>query len=155
MSTEPNSIQRQPVWDVGILTTPGWYILGAFASFPSETNLYRLQICVRCRVSEDSQHGDDLSFVVKRVGYHVEQDKSRTPEFATPIHGTRGKSRVKLLFRETIQISSSCFPYPVFGSQQGCHCRTICFVPTGKSFVLQVVDPAFLAGQDVHKLLPD
>ena len=33
--------------------------------------LYRLQICVRCWVSEDSQHCDDLAFVVKCVGDDV------------------------------------------------------------------------------------
>ena len=39
---------------------------------------------------EDSQHRDDLAFVVKYVGYDVQEDKSRTPEFAAPIHGTLG-----------------------------------------------------------------
>jgi hypothetical protein len=29
------------------------------------------------------------------------------------------------------------------------------FAPTGKNFVLQAVDPAFLTGDDVHKLLPN
>jgi hypothetical protein len=27
--------------------------------------------------------------------------------------------------------------------------------PTGKGFVLQIMDPAFLADQDMHKLLPN
>jgi hypothetical protein len=58
--------------------------------FCSELNLYWLQICVGCRVSEHSQHGDDLALVVKCVGYDVQEDKSRTPEFAAPIHGTLG-----------------------------------------------------------------
>ena len=49
-----------------------------------------MQICVRCWVSEDPQHRDDLAFVVKCVGYDVQEDKSRTPEFAAPIHGTLG-----------------------------------------------------------------
>ena len=62
-------------------------------------NLYRLQVCIRCGVSEDSEHRHDLTFVVKCVGYDVKQDKSRTPKFAAPIHGTLGYSRksVRLL----------------------------------------------------------
>jgi len=78
--------------------------------------LYRLQTCVRCWVPEDSKHRDDLSFVVKCVGYDMEQDKSGTAEFAAPIHGTLGESRVNLLFRETTQISSGQFPCSVFGN---------------------------------------
>ena len=58
--------------------------------FLNALNLYRLQICVRGWVPKGSQHRDDLAFVVKCVGYDVEQDKSRTPEFAAPIHGTLG-----------------------------------------------------------------
>ena len=75
-----------------------------------------MQIGVRCRVSENSQHRDELAFVMKCVGYDVEQDKGRTPEFAAPIHGTLDESPIKLLFRETAQISSGCFSYSIFGS---------------------------------------
>ena len=53
---------------------------------PSE-NLYPLQICVRGWVSVNPQHRDDLAFVVKCVGYDVQQDKSRTPQFTPPSTG--------------------------------------------------------------------
>jgi hypothetical protein len=56
----------------------------------NQRNLYRLEIRIWCGVSEDSQHRDDLTFVVKCVGYDVKQDKCRTLEFAAPIHGTLG-----------------------------------------------------------------
>ena len=56
----------------------------------NQRNLYRLQVCIRCGVSEDSEHRHDLTFVMKCVGYDVKQDKSRTPEFTAPIHGTLG-----------------------------------------------------------------
>src|SRR4029077_899088 len=79
-------------------------------------NLYRLQVCIRCGVSEDSEHRHDLTFVVKCMGYDVKQDKSRTPEFAAPIHGTLGYGRVKLLLRETLQISSCRFSYSIFST---------------------------------------
>jgi hypothetical protein len=93
--------------------------------------------------------------VVKRVGYHVQHDKRRTLEFAAPIHGALSKGRVELLLREISYIGSCRFSYSVFSRLQGCHGWAIFFVPTGKSLVLQIVDPAFLTGQDVYKLLPN
>lgn len=72
-------------------------------------NLHRLQICVRCWVPENSQHRDNLPFVVKRVGYDVQQDKSWTPEFAAPIHRALCQGRVKLLFRKIAQIAPGRF----------------------------------------------
>jgi len=55
------------------------------------------------------------------MSYDVQQDKSRTPEFAAPICGTIGEGRVKLLLRQIPQISSCRLSYSVFGSSQCCH----------------------------------
>lgn len=89
------------------------------------------------------------------MGYHVQEDKRRTPEFAAPIHGALLKGSVELLLREISHIGSCRFSYPAFSGYQVRHGWAISFVPTGKSLVLQIVDPAFLTGQDVHKLLPN
>jgi hypothetical protein len=82
----------------------------------SYPNLYRLQLCVGCWISENSQHRDDLALVMKCVGYDVQQDKSGTTEFAAPIQGTLGKGRVELLFREIADVDSCRLSYSVFGS---------------------------------------
>jgi hypothetical protein len=107
------------------------------------------------RISGLAYQRDNLAFVMKCVGYHVQQDKRRTPEFATPIHGALSKGRVELLLREISHIGSCRFSYPFFSRLQGRHSWAIFFVPTGKSLVPQIVDPAFLTGQDMHKLLPN
>jgi hypothetical protein len=118
-------------------------------------NLYCLQICVRSWVPENSQHRDNLALVVKRVGYDMQQDKSGTPGFAAPVHGTLGQGRVELLFREIADVDPCRLSYSFFGDEQIRHCWAVLFVPTVKRFVLQVMDPAFLAGQNMHKLLPN
>ena len=118
-------------------------------------NLYRLQICVRGRVPEGSQHRDDLAFVMKCVSDDMQQDKGRTPEFAAPVHWALCQRRVKLLLVEIAQIGSCRLSYSVFGSSQGRHCWVIFFAPAGEGLVLQIVHPAFLTRQDVHKLLPN
>lgn len=93
--------------------------------------------------------------MVKCVGYYVQQDKSRSPEFAAPIHGTLYQSRVQLLFGETTGVGSGRFSYSLLRILQGGYRLAIFLVPTGESLILQVVDPSFLAGQDVHQLLPN
>jgi hypothetical protein len=93
--------------------------------------------------------------VVKCVGYDVQQDKSGTPEFAAPIHGTLGQGRVELLIGEIADVDSCRLSYSVFGGEHVRHGWAVFFVSTGKRFVLQIMDPAFLAGQDMHKLLPN
>jgi len=105
-----------------------------------------LQIRIRGWISENSQHRDNLAFVVKRVGYHVQQDESRTPKFTAPIHWTLCERSVKLLFTEIVQISSHCLAYSALGSQQGFHRRAVFFAPADKSLVLQILHPAFLTG---------
>jgi hypothetical protein len=82
----------------------------------SYRNLYRLQICVRSWISENSQHRDNLALVVKCVGYDLQQDQSGTSEFAAPIHGTLGQGRVELLFRAMADVDSCRLSYSVFGS---------------------------------------
>src|ERR1700730_5546401 len=78
-------------------------------------NLYLLQIGIGGWISENSQHRDNLTFVMKRVGYDVQQDKSRTPEFTAPIDWTLCKRCVKLLFIEIVQISSCCLANTTLG----------------------------------------
>ena len=95
-----------------------WSAMSRF-EIPSEGNLYLLQVCIGCRVPEHSQHGDNLALVVKSMGYDVQHDKSRTAEFAAPVHGALGQSRVKLLFCEITQISSAGFSYAIFSANQG------------------------------------
>jgi len=56
--------------------------------------LYGLQIRVGCLVSQNSQHRDDLALVVKCVGDHMQQDKSRTPQ--SPAQLARRSTRVAL-----------------------------------------------------------
>ena len=43
---------------------------------------------------------------MKCVSNDMQQDKNRATEFAVPIHGTLDQSRVKLLFREIVQVGS-------------------------------------------------
>ncbi len=56
---------------------------------------------------------------MKCVGYDVQEDKSRTSEFAAPVHWTLCKRRVKLRFVEIAEISSCRLSYSSFGSSQG------------------------------------
>jgi hypothetical protein len=59
-------------------------MLGVFPDEPDvQMNLYLLQIRVRCWVSENAQHRDNLTFVMKRVGFDVQYNKSRTPKLTT------------------------------------------------------------------------
>ena len=46
-------------------------INGPLRSFRRTRNLHRLQIGIRSRVSENSRHRDNLTFVVKCVSYDV------------------------------------------------------------------------------------
>src|SRR5215469_1522608 len=89
------------------------------------------------------------------MGYDVQENKRWTAEFAAPVQGALGQGGVELLFCELTQISSAGFSYSILGLTEGWHRWAILFVPTGKSFVLEIVNPAFLTGQDMHKLAPD
>jgi len=60
-----------------------------------------------------------------------------------------------MLFGDTTDVGSGRFSYSALRILQGGHRGAIFLAPTGESLVLQVVDPSFLAGQDVHKLLPN
>ncbi len=92
---------------------------------------------------------------MKCVGNDMQQDKSRATEFAAPIQRTPDQSRVKLLFREIVQVGSCRFSYPVFGNYQSGHRWAIFFVLTKKTLVLKIMYPSFLTGQNVHKLFPN
>src|SRR5215469_14410329 len=118
-------------------------------------NLHLLQICVRRWVSKYAQHRDNLAFVMKCVSYHMQEDKSRTAEFPSPIYGAFCQGSVQLLFGERVQIGSSRHSYSFFRDSQCCHRWTIPFVPTGEDLVLQIVNPSFLAAEDMHKLPPN
>jgi hypothetical protein len=85
----------------------------------------------------------------------VQDDKSRAPEFAAPIHRPRCQRRVELLFREIAQVSLCGLSCSVPGSEEGRHRRAILFAPTVERHVLQGVDPPFLTGEDMDKLFPD
>jgi hypothetical protein len=87
---------------------------GGNRAISEATKLHVLQVCIRRWVAEDPQHRDNLAFVVKCVGYHVQQDKPRTPEFATPIHGALSNCRVESFLREISYIGSRRFSYAVF-----------------------------------------
>lgn len=69
-------------------------------------NLDLLQVRIGCWISENSKHCYNLAFVVKRVGYDVQQDKRGTPEFASPIGRALCKSRVQLILGKSIQVKS-------------------------------------------------
>jgi hypothetical protein len=89
------------------------------------------------------------------VSYDVQENKGRTAEFAAPICWTLCQCRVELCFVEIAQMRSRRLYCSGFGGSQGRDCGAIFFVPASKGLILQVMDPAFFAGQDVHKLLPN
>lgn len=80
-----------------------------------EITLHLLQVRVWGWISDNSQHRDNLAFVVKCVGYDVQQDKRRASEFAAPIRWTLCERRVKLLFTEVVQVHSRCIAYSALG----------------------------------------
>ena len=106
-------------------------------------------------MSKHAQHRDNLAFVMKCVSYHMQEDKSRTAEFSSPIYGTFCQGSVQLLFGESVQIGSSRHSYSFFCDSQRCQRWIILFVPTGKDLVLQIVNPPFLTAEDMHKLAPN
>ena len=88
-----------------------------------------LQICIRRRASENSQHRHNLALMMKCVRDDMQENKCRAPEFAAPIPRTLGQDRVKLLFAKVAQINSGRLSYSVFGSDQcGDRCAIV-FVP--------------------------
>jgi hypothetical protein len=72
----------------------------------SETPLYSLsfplQIRVRGRMPERTQHGDHLAFVVKRVRDHVKQNERRTTQLSKPSLRMFRQRRIELFLTESL-----------------------------------------------------
>ncbi len=93
--------------------------------------------------------------MVEGVSDDVQQDEGGAAKFATPIGGTGCESRVQLLLGQIAQISFCCLLYSAPVRQQVRDRETVFSAPTVERRVLEIVNPAFLAHQDVNQLLPD
>jgi hypothetical protein len=134
-----------------VLAQRSWAIEGGNQDMAS---LRSLQIGFRCGIAKRSQHSHHVTFVVERVRYDVQNNKSRGSLILPPIARVVGSIAYLLHIAQSDQVMLRRALHSSLVRKKSSKVGAIFFTPVLPRLVQEIQHPGLLDLQNVHKLLP-